>query len=100
MFAAPDVYASPQAIANLLPYLKEDARVMLFGVKLSERRLGSVPNLLFRSLMKLSFSSTPQLNYEPWCALKDRLVDIQVQEYLGGAMFLAWGTKRNPRSGP
>src|SRR5664279_210449 len=28
LFAAPDVYASPQALANLLPYLKENATVV------------------------------------------------------------------------
>jgi tRNA A58 N-methylase Trm61 len=30
MFAAPDVYASPEAVANLLPHLKDDARVVVW----------------------------------------------------------------------
>jgi len=38
MFAAADVYASPQSLANLLPYLKDEARVVAFGAKLSRRR--------------------------------------------------------------
>ena len=38
LFAAPDVYASPQALANLLPYLKDNASVVAFGAKLSGRR--------------------------------------------------------------
>jgi len=92
MFAAADVYASPQALANLLPYLKDDAHVVAFGAKLSRRRLGKVFNLLFRSLWKLSFSSTPAVNYEPWAPLKNRVDEFHVQEYFSGCMFLAWGS--------
>jgi len=62
MFAAADVYASPQALANLFPYLKNDARVVAFGAKLSRRRSGKVLNPLLRLLWKLSFSSTPAVN--------------------------------------
>ncbi len=91
-FAAADVYASPQALANLLPYLKDDARVAAFGAKLSHRRLGKVFNLLLRSLWKLSFSSTPGVNYEPWELLKNRVDELHVQEYFFGCMFLAWGS--------
>jgi len=95
MFAAPDVYASSQAIANLFPYLKHDARVVVFGAKLSRRPAGVVLNVLLRSLMKLSFRSTPGLDFEPWSVLRTRLSDIQVQEYFLGCMFLAWGQVRN-----
>jgi len=91
MFAAPDVYASPEAVTNLLPYLNNDARVVLFGAKLSRRRLAGVLNLAFQWLMKLSFSSTPKLNYEPWCVLKDKGALLEVREYFFGCMFLAWG---------
>jgi ubiquinone/menaquinone biosynthesis C-methylase UbiE len=92
MFAAADVYASPQALANLFPYLKDDAHVVAFGAKLSRRRLEKVFNLLFRSLWKLSFSSTPAVNYEPWAPLKNRVDEFHVQEYFFGCMFLAWGS--------
>jgi hypothetical protein len=91
MFAAADVYASPQALANLFPYLKDDARVVAFGAKLSRRRLGKVFNLLFRVLWKLSFSSTPALNHEPWTPLKNRVDELHVQEYFFACMFLVWG---------
>jgi len=94
MFAAPDVYASPEALANLLAYLKRDARIVLFGVKVSRRASAAVLNLIFRWLMKLSFSFTPKLNDEPWCVLKDQLADLEVTEYLCGCMFLAWGSFR------
>jgi SAM-dependent methyltransferase len=97
LFAAPDVYASPEALANLLPYLKDDARVAIFGGKLSHRRSAGVLNLLFRSLMKLSFSSTPRLNYEPWCVLENRLIEMDVREYFFGCMFLASGVYKTIR---
>jgi protein-L-isoaspartate O-methyltransferase len=66
LFAAPDLYASPEALANLLPYLKDDGRVVVFGAKLSYRRSAVALNVFLQSLMKLSFSSTPELNHEPW----------------------------------
>jgi protein-L-isoaspartate O-methyltransferase len=88
MFAAADVYASPQALANLFPYLKDDARVVAFGAKLSHHRLGQMLNLLFRSLWKLSFSSTPALTHEPWAPLRDRADGLHVQEYFFVACFL------------
>lgn len=91
MFAAAEVYASPEALANLVRYLKNDARVVAFGAKLSHRGLGKVLNLLFRSLWKLSFSSTPPLNHEPWAPLTDRVDELRVEEYFFGCMFLAWG---------
>ena len=94
LFAAPDVYASPQALANLFPYLKDNAPVVAFGAKLSRRRLAGALNLLFQSLMKLSFSSTPGLNHEPWCVLENWLVEVHVQEYFFGCMFLASGVKK------
>jgi SAM-dependent methyltransferase len=97
MFAAPDVYASPEALANLLPYLKEDVRVVAFGAKLSRRRLAGVLNLLFQSLMQLSFSTTPRLNHAPWHVLENWLTEIDVREYFFGCMFLASGSTRTDR---
>ena len=94
LFAAPDVYASPQALANLFPSLKDNTPVVAFGAKLSRRRLAGPLNLLFQSLMKLSFSSTPRLNHEPWCVLENWLVEVHVQEYFFGCMFLASGVKK------
>ena len=91
-FAAADIYASPQALANLLPYLRDDARVVAFGAKFSRQRLGEVGNLLLRCLWRLSFSSTPAVNYEPWAPLKDRIDECHAQEYFFGCMFLAWGS--------
>ncbi|MCI0403121.1 MAG: protein-L-isoaspartate O-methyltransferase [Acidobacteria bacterium] len=93
MFAAADIYASPQALDNLFPSLKSGARVAAFGAKLSHRRLGRVLNLLLRSLWRwFSFPSTPALNHEPWVPLAVRLAELEVKEYFFGCMFLAWGS--------
>ncbi len=94
LFASPDVYASPQAVSNLACYLKDDACVVVFGAKLSKHRVGVVLNVLFQSLMKLSFSSTPALSHEPLRVLRNQLSDIQMQEYFFGCMFLASGSIR------
>lgn len=60
MFAAPDVYASPEAWANLRPHLRLNARVVFFGAKTSTRRGGWLLNgLLRRTIPRLSFASTP-----------------------------------------
>jgi ubiquinone/menaquinone biosynthesis C-methylase UbiE len=76
MFAAADVYASSQALANILPHLKVDSRVVIFGGKFSRHRMGGVLNLFFRSAFsKLTFHSTPGLNYEPWTLLKNHVHD-------------------------
>jgi ubiquinone/menaquinone biosynthesis C-methylase UbiE len=92
MFAAPDVYASDNALDNLLPHLKENARVAAFGGKFSSNRLGGVLNPVLRILYKLSFKTTPSPNYEPWELLAKRVERLEIEEYFFGSMFLASGT--------
>lgn len=91
LFGSPDVYASAEALANLRPYLRDNTRVVAFGSKLTKRRFGAVPNVLVKSLMRLSFESTPKLNFEPWAALKAYSSEIQVQEFVHGCFFLVSG---------
>ncbi len=92
MFAAPDVFASEDALSNIFPHLKENARVALFGAKLSGRRYGWIFNGLLRlAFDKLSFSSSPQMESKPWTTLQKRLTMLKVEEYFFGWMFLAWG---------
>ncbi len=94
LFAAADIYASPQALANLFPFLRDDAHVVAFGAKLSHRRLARLVNPLFRWWASaLSFNSTPRLNHEPWAPLAERMAELHVQEYFFGLMFLAWGSR-------
>jgi SAM-dependent methyltransferase len=93
MFAAPDAYASQQDLANLLPYLKSHAKVVIFGGKLSRQRSRKLPNLIFGKMFsRLTFDSTPKLDYEPWALLKGHLGELTVEEHFSGWMFLAWGS--------
>jgi demethylmenaquinone methyltransferase/2-methoxy-6-polyprenyl-1,4-benzoquinol methylase len=91
MFGAPDIYASPAALANLMPYLNDQARLVAFGIKLTSRRGGSLLNPLLKTLMRLSFDSTPELNYEPGSPMKAYAPDLEVHEYPCGCFFMAFG---------
>lgn len=92
MFAAPDVYASESALANILPHLKSHARIAIFGAKLSGGRLGLVLNPLFRFLVRTLSPATPIPDEAPWRLIAERLEDLTLQEYFYGSMFLAYGT--------
>ena len=93
MFAAADVYASPHALNNLFPYLKNDARVAAFGAKLSHNRFGWILNPFFRlAFRKLSWPSTPMIDRQPWQLLEKRVGQLNVEEHFFGWMFLAWGS--------
>ncbi len=93
MFGAPDVYASPAALANVLPRLRTGARVVFFGAKTSRRRLGWLLNpLLRRAFPRISFPTTPVPNDTPWEQLAPHLPDLVVEELFFGWMFLAAGT--------
>lgn len=92
MFAAPDVYASEQALSNIFPHLKNNSRVVIFGAKISDRSYGWILNwLLHLAFHKLS-SSTPLLNSEPWIISERRLHDFHIEEYFFGWMFIACGS--------
>lgn len=94
MFAAHDIYASHQALDNLFQYLKGDARVAAFGAKLSRSNFGWILNPFFRvAPSKLSFPSTPAIDYEPWRLVKERVGQLNVEEHFFGWMFLAWGSR-------
>ncbi len=93
MFAAPDVYASSAAWANLRRVLRPGARIAFFGAKTSRARSGWVLNGLLRAAMpRLSFASTPVPTDAPWTAVGPELRDLEVREYFFGWMFLATGT--------
>ena len=92
MFAAPDVYASEEALENILPHLRENARIAAFGAKLSSKGLGRSLNPVLRTLFNLSFSTTPSPDYEPWRGLAKRVEKLDVKEYFLGLMFLCSGS--------
>lgn len=92
MFAAADVYASDEALENILPHLKDGARVVAFGAKVSSTRSGKILNPILKMLFNLSFPSTPRPNNEPWHILAKYVEGIEVKEYFFGLMFLASGS--------
>lgn len=94
MFAAPDIYASPAGLINLVPFLKKNARVVFFGAKLTRHPMEAILNPILRTLYKLSFSTTPGPDYEPWQAAAKYKGEIAIREYFFGLMFLASGTMR------
>ena len=97
MFAAPDVFASPAAWQNLGPHLKQNARVAFFGAKLTRRPGGVILNPVLRTLYRLSLSTTPGPDLQPWDAVGAYVEGIEVREYFFGLMFLAAGRVRSVR---
>ena len=92
MFAAADVYASEEALENILPHLKTGARVAAFGAKLSSNGFGRIFNPFLKLLFNLSFSTTPRPDYEPWRVMAKYGEGLDVEEYFFGLMFLASGS--------
>ena len=93
MFAAPDVFASPEALRNLISVLQDEARVVLFGAKRSTRPFGWLLNRpIHFALTRFSLPTTPGLELQPWLCAAHHLRDLEVHEYFHGWMFLAAGT--------
>jgi len=97
---APDCFASPKALDNLLPHLDENGHIAIFSAKLTHRPLMAWSNQFFRkSFARATFDSTPPLDFEPWKLMEQRIGALEVQEYFGGLFFLASGPIRpNARS--
>jgi hypothetical protein len=92
MFAAPDVYASTAALANVFPHLRDGARVVIFGAKFSDVGVGRLLNPLLRMLVATLSPATPIPDKAPWKILAEHVDDVEVEEYFFGAMFLASGS--------
>ncbi len=95
---APDCFASPKALDNLLPHLEENGRIVIFSAKLTRQRSMTWLNQLFRkSFASATFDSTPELDFEPWKLMEQRVGALEAREYFGGLFFLASGPGR-PRA--
>lgn len=93
MMAAPDVYASEEALENIFPHLRNNAKVVIFEAKTSRNPFGSILNPFFQMVFsKFSFPTTPSLDHQPWQILAKRLETFGVEEYFFGWMFLASGS--------
>lgn len=98
MFAAADIYASNEALKNILPHLRENARVVAFGAKFSRHRFGRLLNPVLKTLFKFSFATTPKPDYEPWQVMANYVDRIEVKEYFFGLMFICAGDKNAPNN--
>ena len=93
MFAAQDVFVSQEVLENILPHLRTNARVVVFGAKTSRNRLGWILNPFLRTAFsRLSFPTTPRPDYEPWRMLAKFVEKLDIEEYFFGWMFLASGS--------
>ena len=98
MFAAADIYASREALENVLPHLRENARVVAFGAKLTRHRFGRVLNPVLKTLFKLSFTTTPKPDYEPWQVMAEYIERFEIKEYFFGLMFICAGDNKAPNN--
>jgi demethylmenaquinone methyltransferase/2-methoxy-6-polyprenyl-1,4-benzoquinol methylase len=91
MFAT-DVLLLEEALENIFPHLRESARVVAFGAKMSRNCLGKLCNPVLKMLFKLTFSTTPWPFPEPWRMMAKRVENLDIEEYFLGLMFLASGS--------
>jgi ubiquinone/menaquinone biosynthesis C-methylase UbiE len=91
MFAT-DVILLEEALENIFPHLRDKARVVVFGAKLSNHRVGRILNPVLKMLFNLTFSTTPRLDYQPWRLVAKRVEKLDIEEYFLGLMFLASGS--------
>jgi SAM-dependent methyltransferase len=99
MFAAPDVFASNASLDHLAAFLRDEARIVCFGAKISTRRFGWLLNgPLHFALTRFSLPTTPGLELEPWRLVGQRVYDLTIEEYFYGWMFLASGTLLGAKS--
>jgi SAM-dependent methyltransferase len=94
MFAAPDVFASEAALANILPHLRDHARIVFFGAKLSDRPMGAILNPVLERMVARLSPATPVPDEQPWSLIAGHVDGLRVEPYFGGSMFLASGTLR------
>ena len=91
MFAT-DVILLEEALENIFPHLRDNARVVAFGAKMVSHRLGRIWNPVLKMLFKLTFSTTPRPDYQPSRMVAKRVEKLDVEEYFFGWMFLASGS--------
>jgi demethylmenaquinone methyltransferase/2-methoxy-6-polyprenyl-1,4-benzoquinol methylase len=90
---ATDILLLEEALDNIFPHLKENARVVAFGAKMLSNRLGKIWNPALKRLFKLTFSTTPRPDfYEPWQTMAKRVEKLAIEECFLGLMWLASGS--------
>lgn len=93
LFAAHEVFTSPEALDHLLASLQKDAHVVAFGAKRSSGQLGMLFNPLLSFITRHVLpSSTAPIDEQPWRLLQQRLGEFHQQERAYGFLYLVWGS--------
>ena len=92
MFAAPDVYASNEALKNIFPNVMKGSKVVVFGAKTNNKLFFKGFNKLIKqTVSKLSFNTTPLPDDKPWLLLEHYITGIKVKQLFFGLFFLLSG---------
>ena len=87
-----DIMRTPLAVANVRQNLKPGARVVAAGLKWAPLR--AMPLNLFVWGAALRSTTTLEGLARPWSHLEELVTDLQVEEMLGGMVYLASGNIR------
>ena len=84
-----DIMRTPAAVANVVGHLKPGARVVAAGLKWAPIR--TMPLNLFVWNAAMRSTSTLEGLARPWSNLEPLVADIQVEQMLGGTIYVASG---------
>jgi SAM-dependent methyltransferase len=92
-----DIMRTPRALANIVDRLKPGARVVASGLKWAP--VFALPVNVAVTLAALRSTSTIEGLGRPWSHLERLVPDLEVEQLLGGGVYLASGTIRAPARG-
>jgi ubiquinone/menaquinone biosynthesis C-methylase UbiE len=84
-----DIMRTPAAVANVVGHLKPGARVVAAGLKWAPIR--TMPLNLFVWNAAMRSTSTLEGLARPWSNLEPLVADLQVEQMLGGTVYVASG---------
>jgi ubiquinone/menaquinone biosynthesis C-methylase UbiE len=84
-----DVLRTPKAVAHVIERLKPGARIVAAGLKWAPRR--AMPLNFFVWYAALRSTSTLEGLSRPWDRLEEQVGDLQIEEMLGGTVYVAAG---------
>jgi SAM-dependent methyltransferase len=87
-----DILRTPSAIAHVIERLKPGARIVAAGLKWAPRR--AMPLNFFVWYAAVRSTSTLEGLSRPWDRLAELVGDLQIEEMLGGTVYLATGRAR------
>jgi len=89
-----DIMRTPAALANVVSHLKPGARVVATGLKWAPAR--AMPLNLFVWNAAIRSTSTLEGLARPWSNLEPVLQELEVQQMLGGTVYIAHGIVKPP----